>query len=373
MPTEAIEPAPARRCRWRIAAGSAVVALMTGCDDPAIRDVVRIDLRSWTATGETGIPVTVETRFKPLERRTSEDEDLVQRTLDHYALGRDPWIRGFQRAGADKIDIAFEGPADRPSMIRRTWRLPDAQALVSFLPDAIANVTLRADERRGTMTLEIVHIDAPEHVRDARREIERELDAFARLAFDWSESVCDFYAQLHEDRQRGRLILASLRDGAETALVERLDPEAAAFATAIEERFETMEVFLGADQGDAAPERVIVMRNFRPFDHELEIALPAEAIEAIGFERVEDHGEESEGEDEFLYTLGTVNGLVLLESVVPATDPPFPVGGWDEMEEDLEELPAFTCRRQHSALSIKQSLWDKLLPASHYELTWPSR
>lgn len=175
--------------------------MTAGCYDPPVTEAVLLIFER-----DGRITVSVDTTFKPVNELKPAEKEEIQRALDLYDLGRDPWLRGFERAGAPGVSHKCLGDAGNPRGISRTGTLPLLEVIALAMPDAIANFRLMRDAARATETLRIIHIDIPESLRENRRRVEREVEAFARVGYRFSEAHCDLYDYLAARRWLTRAV-----------------------------------------------------------------------------------------------------------------------------------------------------------------------
>ncbi|MFQ5701400.1 MAG: hypothetical protein ACE5HU_06110 [Acidobacteriota bacterium] len=338
--------------------GAVILLLAQACEEKAINDRMVIDLTA------DRIRVVVETGFKAPGRRSKQEAEEVERYMDRHSLGRDPWLRGFARAGATDVTVQYEGPRAAPARVRREGTLDGLESVAALMPDAIANLVLMRDRRLGRNVLGIVHIDVPESLRRHRHELEREVQRMARLGYDWSESVCDLYDYLHREKNRRRTLMHLLTNDSRLP-GDRITPEELVLLSAFHD---SALPLLGFSLPDAeSPPSILQEMSFQPFDHDLLIRLPVEAVDNVGFVAL---GEE---EGAFVYGLGSVDATALLDLAVPRTDPALDPVGREAIAEEIIRSAPFTCRRFDAPKAIEELMWERILPRSHYELTWPTR
>lgn len=171
------------------------------------------------------IHLAVETIFRQDKDMTDKERDQIRQVVDLYEMGRDPWLRGFERAGARDVAHERKGPERALEGIIRKATLPAVESLSVVMPDAIANFKLVRDEGRGSTTLSIVHTDVPASIRDNRRRMQREIGQFSGSLFVLSERECDLYDYLARYTDRRPAVLKGLleRDQVDEVLDPVLD------------------------------------------------------------------------------------------------------------------------------------------------------
>ncbi|HEY3174994.1 MAG TPA: hypothetical protein VGK94_04450 [Candidatus Polarisedimenticolia bacterium] len=336
----------------------AALLITAGCYDPPVRERVML-------TVEPGgrLVLSVETTFKQGRDLKEEEQGRIQHAVDLYELGRDPWIRGFDRAFAVDVTHEYIGPRKAPQGIARRGSVPSVESLADLMPDAIANFKLSEDPEEGTRTLRIIHIDLPESLRENRRQVEREMEAFAAVGFRFSERECDLYDYLAERVDRRRDVLRSLDD--EAHIEGMLTPEETVLRERLREAFEGMAAF-GEDRGKRkAP--VVASLSFSAFEHDFCVKLPAEATIVIGLAGGVEEKERT------TYCAPRLTLEDLHEVVVPEAEPsPMDHEVLGKLLDDPVGLAAapFTCHRYDDAKSLERKIWARILPLPCYELTW---
>jgi hypothetical protein len=347
-----------RRALTVMALPAAAVLSGAGCYDPPVRERV-------TLTIEPGgrLDLTVETIFKQGKDLMPAEKEAIQRALDLYELGRDPWLRGLDRAFAVEVSHERRGDEKTPQGITRKGSIPSVESLADVMPDAIANFKLSEDPEKETRTLRIVHIDVPESVRENRRRMEKEIEAFATLGFRFSETHCDLYDYLAEHPERRRDILQALVD--EKHVEGMLTPEETALIRALTQAFEALSGFGNAAGGGAAP--FMASLSFAAFEHDFCVKLPAEAMAAVGLVRSAEQNERT------TYCAPRLTLGDLTDEVFPEADPALLDDDLlKKLLDDPEKLAAepFSCLRYDNPKALEQKIWDRILPLPYYELVW---
>ena len=325
----------------------------SGCYDPPVKEAVLL-----TFEQDGRVDVQADTIFKLWNDMKPAEREEVQRILDLYDLGRDPWMRGFERAGATGISHECLADAGNPRGISRKATLPSVEAIVLAMPDAIANIRLLHEERTGIETLRIVHIDWPESLRENWRRIEKELDAFARVGYRFSEAHCDLYEYLSAHRERRHDLLQALKD--EEHIEGVLTPGETVLAARLSATFEELTEF-----GQQTNPPIMAGISFAPFDHDFCLRLPpgAEMVDAGGFLLKEN--------EEALSTWCAPRLTLadLIDAAWPQAEPGLLEEGLQEDAERLATAP-FTCVRHADQKSFEDLLRERILPRSRYEIAW---
>jgi len=300
----------------------------------------------------------VETTFKQADDLKPAEQEEIQRLLDLYDLGRDPWLRGYERAGATGVTHECTGEPGAPRGITRKGVLPTLEAIVQLMPDPIANFRLLHDAGNGTETLRITHIDLSESLRDNRRRIEREVRELARLGYRFSEAHCDLYDYLAVHGQRRHDLLQALED--EKRIEGVLTPEETVLIRRLSETFEDVMAF-----GQQTTPPIMAALSFAPFDHAFCLRLPPETV------MIDPGGFVPSGNKEEPSTWCAPRLMLedLIDDLFPRADPPL----LDEtLREDAERLATapFTCVRHTDEKALAVAIQARILPASRYEITW---
>ena len=337
----------------------ALLALCLSCYDPAVHDRVMVAL---DASGAA--QVTVTTFFKKGDLTKGElpekDRDEIQRVLDRYALGRDVWLAGFERAGGRAVTHRLEGSESRPEAIVREAALDGVESLVAAMPDAIANIRLMAGDEPGRVVMQFIHIDVPEPVRVHRRRIQREIAAWSETFFTLSSRQCDLYDYLavHPDRRRaavGALVEPERID-------EMLDPRETALVRGVLDGVEAMAAFSAAQERDDEREPpVIAGMSFSAFEPDFCVTLPEGAADVTASAGLQKSTEAADRETWCFERLATDD---LLERVAPESDPPL-----SALEAGVP-IASFSCRRYDDEAGVEARVWETILPRPVYELAW---
>ena len=358
-------------------ASTFLAVAFVSCYDPAVRDRVVLTLGP---QGQTR--VVIETVFKQGKELTRQEQEEIQQVLDRYDQGRDPWLRGLERAGASEITHACHGADRQPESILREANLPSVESLVRAMPDSIANLALRVDDVRRLSTLIVVHIDVPETIRDNRRRLEREIATWSVSRYKLSARQCDLYDYLAERTERRRAVLSAMIDPA--AIQHTLEPRETALLKRLAEASETAgdpaASGTGPEQGGEKP--AIASMSFSAFDHDLCVRLPADAVDVTAspgiVPLVVEGGEGGEGgedkntsDESLTWCFERLTLEELAARMSPEADPP-----WSTFDEglpaDLERIDnaPFTCLRYEGPRDIEEKAWETILPKAWYELTW---
>lgn len=324
-----------------------------GCYDPPVTETLLLEMKP-----DGRVTMEVETSFKPDTDLKPGEREQVQRVLDLYELGRDPWLRGFERADAEEIGHQYMGAPGHPGGISRSGVLPSLSAVVTAMPDAIANLRLLHDAATGRDTLRITHIDLPESLRENRRRIEREIEALAVLGFRFSVAHCDLYGYLAANVDRRHDVLQALDD--ESRIEGMLTPRETVLIGRVAASLEALTSF-----PEKKPPPIVAAMSFAPFDHEFCLRLPdgAEMLAPDGFVKRTD-------------VMGTTTWCAprltiaeLADDLFPRADPPL----LDEtIRKDAARLASasFTCERQPDEVSMTRELLERILPHPLYEIVW---
>ena len=330
-----------------------VVLISVGCYDPPVAESVLVILEP-----DGRVTLSVETTFKQADTLKFAEKQEIQRVMDMYDLGRDPWLRGFEEAGATGISHECLGDPGNPRGISRRGVLPSLESIVLAMPDAIANFRLRRDAGRATVTLRILHIDIPESLRGNRRRIEREVEACARVGYRFSEAHCDLYDYLATRTERRHDLLQALDD--EKHIEGLLTPGETILIGRLRAAFEELMGF-----GERTTPPVMAEMSFAPFEHGFCLRLPP------GAEMMDSGGFVADGEvvEKSTWCAPRLTLEDLMDDAWPQADPKI----LDEtILQDAERLTSapFSCVRQADEKALVGSLWDRILPRSQYEITW---
>lgn len=326
-----------------------------GCYRPPVNDDIRV-----TFQPDGSYLVEVVSTFKQGDDLTWEDRDAIQRAVDLYLLGRDPWLRGLERGEASGIRHEMEGDERSPGKLYRSGVVTTIEALQRVMPDATANFSLDGGGADGPVTLRVMPIDVPEPLRENRQRIEREVGAFAVAGFDYVSRQCDVYDYLAERADRRRNLLGALAGGGPD--VGTLTPR----ETVLAERFNEAlaRIFdLAYPGGEPVEEPLAITRiPFSGLGEGFCVQLETQAVETLGF--VERKGEG----DGNLWCLEVRSVDDLIETMMVQADPDLEtlskVG-----EEELAGLMV-SCRRPDDEQALERQLWDVILPRPVYELSW---
>ena len=346
----------ARRTGWLLLACLLLPAARCRPEPP--RDTVVVSI---APDGATRIVVT------SLLARDGEDpeergNEVARDAVDDYLRGRDPWLRGFERAGATQIEHHLIGSDAAPEGIERQASIESAAALVRLMPDAIANVSVAEDPGRGVTAIRIIHIDRPAFLRDNQRVLAIAID---RLAARWTpalERTCDVYDYLAGHPERATALSQSLR-GDEGPGAADLSPREEALSRRYRETWHEVDALWG-DEDEEAMQSLLSAR-FAPFDEDLCFELPRAAVASTGFETVEDP------ELPLRYCAEARSLLDVMLAARPFSDPPMGLGSLVEEGAAVEEA-TFRCERYRDAHETARALWAPIEPLPLYELAWPT-
>ncbi len=354
-----------KRCRSTLYWAPLCALVLTGCFTPPVHDSVLLVIE-----GDGSVRLRVETVFTRQKDQGWKERDQIQRVVDAYLLGRDPWLRGLERIQAREVTHELRGGQSSPEKIERDAMLPSVTSLEEVMPDAIANFALIVDDEDDLATLRIIHIDLPESMRDGWRRLERESRPLSTLLFDLAGRQCDLYDYLAEAPKRRRDVATALSDPDhfegmltpdETLLLEML--------RRMEGRFEAY--WDDPTWGTQGPQ--MAGMRFSAFDHDFCVRIPSEAIEAVGFiaaspER-DDGGDHEATGNENLYCAESYDIEGLLKRMQSGMDPPMRMIEFPEGLQRIEEAP-FTCERPGGPEEVEAKLWALMLPRPRYFLSW---
>ena len=335
------------------------LALCVSCYEPAVRERVVLAIQD---DGQARL--SVETVFKQGTDLSREEREEILRVMDQYESGHDAWLRGFEKAEARDVAHRCQGANGHPEKILREATLPTVESLVKAMPDAIANIRLRSDPERGTVTLSIVHIDVPAPIRENRRRMEKEFAAWSRSMFTLASRQCDVYDYLADHADRRRALLGALKDP--STIDEMIDPR----ETALVERFiasiEAMGVF-SASPEPGAETPVLASVSFSAFEADFCVKPPEDAVDVVATDGLEPQADAESGRMWCFPRLATDE---LVDRMEPESDPPLSTFDEDVSEEPDLAAAAFTCRRYDDERAVESKVWELILPRPYYDLTW---
>ena len=330
------------------------------CEPPPAQDSVIVTLE------DAGGPrLSVTTRFDAATEGGEPCASCIREAVDDYERGRDPWLRGFARAGATEVTHQLMGTRRAPSGIERHATLAVAEDLVRVMPDAIANVAVEEDAAHGVARLELIHIDRPAFLRDNDRLLAQGIGLLARQWIVVLERSCDVYDYLAEHPGRGAALREELRAEEQAGEAQLLDPREAALARQYFRARDDLDSLFDDEREGSDAMLFLLTARFAPFDHDFCFDLPRPAEESTGFVQSADPNLPQR-------YCAAVKGLeaVMLQAR-PEADPPL---GLDALMEDPNASlgqATYRCARYGDARALERALQSAIEPLPHYVLVWP--
>ena len=340
-----------------------VLLLFTACYEAPVSEHLLL-----TFEQDGSLKLNVETLLLPRGERTTDEQDRIQRVLDAYALGRDPWLRGFEKVEARNVSHRLEMLAEGRQAIQREGVIPSVESLHRLMPDATANLRLIENREERTRTLEIVPIDLPESIRQEWRRLDREVETLATVCFGMFERQCDLYDYLASAPDRVEAVVGSLDD--DEAPSELLSGEEAALIFKLRHASEALEAFAVDERwGPKGP--LVARLTYSAFEHDFCVRIPSAPLRLDGFapQSVEPAETAVIEKERPIFCVERLDLIGLLGAVGSTQDPPM-MGTEITGDRASREKASFTCRRYDDAAAVEKSLWEKMLPRVDYSIAW---